>query len=162
MLIWNEVTKAFSKEICWQSLEQESKGVNIFWHFVSGIVIVILIPKLLKGHSKPSTGHQHIHEHSLLATLIVLVFTHMVSTDGKLNPAVIRSIPKWSSVPNKETAYDGYRNAISKQQVLTTWWWWWWWWIRQFLRRHNTAHAVTRAPWQKKTIVCQRYDFRDM
>jgi len=43
-------------------------------------------------------------------------------------------------------------------------WWWWWlmmmiiedddywgwgWWIRQFLRRHNTAHVVTRAPWQK-------------
>jgi len=39
-----------------------------------------------------------------------------------------------------------------------------WWWIRQFLRRHNTAHAVTRAPWQKThrmseiwflEVVCQ-------
>jgi len=34
----------------------------------------------------------------------------------------------------------------------------WWWWIRQFLRHHNTAHAVTRAPSQK-LVACQRYDF---
>ena len=33
---------------------------------------------------------------------------------------------------------------------------WWWWWIRQFLRRHNTAHAITRAPWQKNHRMSER------